>query len=203
MVRSATLVRIVAHTLGVLPLVKLLWDITGNNLGTDPATRLVHELGFWGLVFLWASLTMTPLRLLLRQSFWVAARRPLGLWSFTYISFHVAAFLVLWCGLDPAIIQEEITQRTYILLGVLAWILMLPLAITSPQVIRRNMGKQWIRLHRLVYIVSILAILHFALAVKLDYLQPVAFSIFLIFLLFVRKRARQGKAGFIKCAPSA
>lgn len=203
MPKSATLARGGAHLLGMAPLLILLWDIAQSDLGPDPAARVVRDLGYWGLVLLWACLTMTPLRLLFKQAFWVAARRPLGLWSFAYVSQHVSVFAVLWCGLDPVILMEELSERTYIYLGLLGWGLMLPLAITSPRAIRRRKGKNWSRLHRLVYVVSILAILHFTLAAKLDYREPIGFAIFLIFLFFVRKKARQGKAGFIKCAPSA
>lgn len=203
MPKGATLLRLAAHVLAVIPLAMLLWEASQNRLGTDPATYVVHELGFWGLVLLWASLAMTPLRILLKQPVWVSARRPLGLWSFFYICLHLASFLVAWCGLDPVILQEEILERPYILLGVLGWLLMLPLAATSPKTVRRRMGKRWIPLHRLVYGVALLALLHIALAAKLEYVKPLAFGILLIFLFFIRIRSRQARAGSIKCAPSA
>lgn len=203
MPKGATLIRLAAHVLAVIPLGNLLWEASQNRLGTDPATYVVHELGFWGLVLLWSSLAMTPLRILLKQPVWVSARRPLGLWSFLYICLHLASFLVAWCGLDPVILKEELLERPYILLGALAWLLMLPLAATSPKVTRRQLGKRWIVLHRLVYGVAVLALLHVSLAAKLEYVKPLAFGILLIFLFFIRIRARQAKAGSIKCAPSA
>ena len=203
MFRRHNQIRLLAHILSALPLVNLCWLAYQHQLGTDPATYLVHELGFWALVLLWASLTMTPLRLKSGKSFWMSVRRPLGLWSFAYVVLHLTAFVLAWCGLDPAILKEEILERPYILIGVFAWLLMLPLAATSPQIIRRKMGARWIRLHRLVYAVAVLGLIHYALVAKLEYVNPIVFGIFLIFLFFIRFKARQARSAPIKCAPSA
>ena len=191
------------HVLALLPLIYLGWLISTNNLGTDPAQHLVHELGFWALVWLWASLAITPLRLMLKQPQWMLMRRPLGLWSFTYVCLHLLVFVLAWCGLDPGVIREEILERPYILLGLLAWLLLIPLAVTSTQSLRRRMGRRWLKLHRLVYVIAVLAFIHLALAAKLEYVKPVVFGILLIFLFFIRVRARQARTAPIKCAPSA
>ncbi len=201
--RLQTLMRVVAHVVSACPLLNLGWIAYQNQLGTDPATYVVHELGLWGLVLLWASLAMTPLRILSGQSCWMVARRPLGLWSFFYICLHLTAFLLAWCGLDPVVLREEILERPYILIGLLAWILLIPLAATSPQSIRRRMGKRWILLHRLVYGIAILGLIHLAMAAKLEYVKPIAFGILLIFLFFIRIKARQSRRPPINCAPSA
>lgn len=195
------LLRAVVHSLAACPLASLLWEMSQNQLGSDPATYLVHQLGFWGLVLLWCSLAMTPLRILLRQPLWMGARRPLGLWSFFYITLHLTAFILAWCGLDFAIVSEEITERPYVILGLMSWLLMMPLAATSTHSIRRRMGVRWVRLHRLVYLIAVLAFFHFALAAKLEYVKPIAFGIVLIFLFFIRIKARQGRFTSIKCAP--
>lgn len=195
--------RIAAHGLAICPLAFLILQALQNHLGTDPASYIVHELGFWGLVFLWASLSMTPLRVLLKQPYWVAARRALGLWSFAYICLHLGAFLVAWCGLDLVIIQEEIAERPYILVGVAAWLLMVPLAVTSTASMRKKMGRRWVHLHKAVYVVAVLALIHLALVAKLEYVKPLTFGIFLIFLFLIRLKARHVKSNSIKCAPSA
>lgn len=135
---------------------------------------------------LWACLAMTPLKKLFGQPFWIAARRSLGLWAFFYVTLHLMAFSLLWAGADLAIINEEIRQRPYILLGLSAWILLIPLALTSTRAARRTLGVRWIQLHRTVYIVAFLALAHLLFIAKLDYVKPVAFAIVLIFLFFVR-----------------
>lgn len=203
MMRTPVRARIAAHGVAVCPLAYLMWQALQDQLGTDPASYIVHELGFWGMVFLWVSLSMTPFRLMLKQPYWLAARRALGLWSFAYICLHLGAFLVAWCGLDLAIIQEEVAERPYVLIGVAAWLLMVPLAMTSTVNLRKRMGKRWIQLHRTVYAVAILALIHLSLVAKLEYVKPLAFGIFLIFLFLIRFKARQAKSNSIKCAPSA
>jgi len=195
--------RIAVHVFAVLPLMQLIWITVNNQLGPDPAQHLVHELGFWGLVFLWCSLAMTPLRVLFGQPYWISLRRPFGLWSFAYICLHLLVFVLAWCGLDITILKEEILERPYILLGVTAWLLMIPLAVTSTQSMRRKLGRKWLTLHRLVYLIAILAFVHLTLAAKLEYVKPLAFGILLIFLFFIRIRARQARSASIKCAPSA
>lgn len=201
MLSRHTLIRVLAHSLSIIPLASLLWDMSRQRLGTDPATYLVHQLGFWGMVLLWSSLAMTPFRILLRQPFWMNARRPLGLWSFFYLSLHVSVFALAWCGLDRAVIWEEFSERLYIMLGVAAWLLMIPLVVTSPQAVRRRMGVRWVRVHRLVYVIAVLGCTHLAFAAKLEYTKPAIFGIVLIFLFLIRVKGRQAKTTSIKCAP--
>ena len=195
--------RPLVHVTAMLPLSYLGWLVATNNLGPDPAQYLVHELGFWGLLFLWLSLSMTPLRMLTGKPGWVAFRRATGLWSFAYVCLHLTVFLLAWCGLNIEIIQEEILERPYILLGVVAWLLMIPLAITSINALRRRLGRRWLQLHRMVYGIAVLGLLHLALVAKLEYLEPLLFGMVLIFLFFMRWRGRQGRGKVIECAPSA
>lgn len=201
--RNLKLARAGIHLLAVIPLLMLLRTAYQGDLGPDPAEYVVRELGFWGIVMLWANLSMTPLKNLTSQPYWIGFRRALGLWSFAYICFHLTAFLLFWCGLSPDIITDEIGKRPYILIGLSAWLLMVPLAVTSTRNARRRLGRRWNRLHKLVYPVAVLALLHLIWIAKLDYSKSIIFSIVLIFLFFIRIRARQSKPTSIECASSA
>ncbi len=190
--RRIAVIRLGGHLMCLGP---ILWQIrvaVTGGLGPDPAETLMRNLGFWGITWLWCSLAMTPLRLLTGQSSWIALRRLLGLWSFAYLLCHLLVFLFLWCGGDTALISEEIIKRPYITLGLVAWILMIPLAVTSAQSLRRMLGRRWNSLHKLVFPVAVLGLLHLIWIEKLDYTKSITFSMLLIFFLFIRFRARQG-----------
>ena len=115
------MLRFIVHFGACLPLVWLSYLVLSGEIGADPAERLVRELGFFGACSLWGSLSLTPLRLLTGVPQWVAYRRALGLWAFAYISLHLAAFISVWAGFDWGIVMEEVTQRPYIYVGLLAW----------------------------------------------------------------------------------
>lgn len=202
-VPSRVVAKAIAHLGCSVPLIWLSLDVLGSDLGPDPAEVVVRRLGFWGITLLWCCLAMTPLRHITGKSIWIACRRLLGLWAFTYISLHLSAFLLFWSGADTDVIAEEFVKRPYIALGLAGWILMIPLAATSTQNARRSLGKRWLQLHRLVHVIALLGLAHLIWIEKLDYSKSITFSIILIFLFFIRIRARQRKAPSIECASSA
>lgn len=202
-VPSRFVAKVIAHLGCSVPLIWLSLDVLGSNLGPDPSEALVRRLGFWGITLLWSCLAMTPMRHLTGKSVWIACRRLLGLWAFIYISLHLSAFLLLWSGADTDVIAEEFAKRPYIALGLAGWILMIPLTITSTQNARRTLGKRWLQLHQLVYVIALLGLAHLIWIEKLDYSKSITFSIILIFLFFIRARARQRKPPSIECASSA
>lgn len=202
-VPTRNLAKAIAHLGCSVPLIWLSLDVLGSDLGSDPAEAVVRRLGFWGITLLWCCLAMTPLRHITGQSIWIACRRLLGLWAFTYISLHLSAFLLFWSGADADVIAEEFMKRPYIALGLAGWILMIPLAATSTQNARRSLGKRWLQLHRLVHVIALLGLSHVIWIEKLDYSKSITFSIILIFLLFIRVRTRQRKPPSIECASSA
>ncbi len=178
-----------AHGFAFMPLLWLVYLIVTDQLGADPAEKVVRDLGFAGACLLWLSLAMTPARKITGWPSWIAFRRMLGLWSFAYICLHLSAFIAFWAGFDIVVIQEEISERPYILVGMLAWLLMIPLAITSTQKLRKRLGRRWATLHKIVYLVAVLALLHIIWFSKLDYLQPSVFGglLLLSFLLRLKK----------------
>ncbi len=187
--------KVLVHLALVMPALWLVYLIVSQSLGTDPAEKVVRDLGFAGACILWLSLAMTPLKRLTQSSDWILFRRLLGLWSFTYLSLHLLAFLVFWAGLDVAIILEEVSERPYIIVGLSAWLLMVPLVFTSTRKARRQLGRRWVTLHKLVYLSALLGLLHIFWFSKLDFVQPIVFGVllFVMFGLRFKGRAQRSK----------
>ena len=178
------------HALALAPLALLLfqaWQVAGganiDALGADPVAEIEHRTGTWALRLLLLTLAITPLRQLTGQARLVGFRRMLGLYAFFYACLHLAAFLVLDLGGWWSTIFEEIIRRPYITVGFLAWLGLVPLAITSTRGWMRRLGRRWGRLHRLVYAVAVLAVLHFWWIVKSDLREPMLYAGILAALL--------------------
>ena len=166
-------------------------------LGANPVETLTHVTGEWGLRLLWVSLAITPLRRLFRWNVLLKFRRLLGVCSFVYITAHLSIFLVFDHFFDWLSVIDDIIERPYITVGFAAYVLMVPLAITSLNCWQKKMGKAWFTLHRAVYVVSFLAVVHYWWLVKADVLAPLVYAIILSILLGVRgffvwqKKAKQ------------
>ncbi|MCH2240396.1 MAG: sulfoxide reductase heme-binding subunit YedZ [Aquabacterium sp.] len=147
---------------GLLPLAMLIAGAATDRLGANPAEALIHGTGQWALRFLCLTLAVSPLRRALRQPALLRLRRMLGLFAFFYAALHLLAYGWLDMGLVAADIARDIAKRPFILVGFAAFVLMLPLAATSfNRAIRALGGRRWQALHRLVYAVAALALLHF------------------------------------------
>ncbi len=158
--------------------------LTGSGgLGADPVAEIEHRLGLWALRLLMITLSITPLRQLTGQAVLVRFRRMLGLYVFFYATLHFSAYLVLDLRGYWTQIFEEIAKRPYITVGFAAWLLLVPLAITSTQAAIRRLGRNWARLHRLVYVIAVLAVLHFWWLVKSDVREPLLYAAILTVLL--------------------
>lgn len=161
-----TLTRVLVFVLCLLPAlwfgyaVWLAWSGGENLLGTDPVKTLTLESGEWALRMLLIALAVTPLRYLLARPFLWQFRRMLGLYAFFYACLHFLVFLVFVLQWHWGELAQEIAERPYVTLGFAALLLMLPLALTSTKGMQRRLGRNWKRLHRLVYAAGILAILH-------------------------------------------
>lgn len=150
----------------LLPLAWLAWDTVHGQLGTDPVARLEHRSGDWALRLLLATLAITPLRMLTKWTWLTRYRRMLGLFAFFYASTHLAIYLAVDLGGFWSQILGEIVKKPYITVGFTAWLLMVPLALTSTRGMMRRLGGNWQRLHRLVYVVGACGVLHFMWLVK-------------------------------------
>lgn len=146
----------------LLPLAWLVWGAATDQLGANPAEALIRGLGDWTLRFLCLALAVTPLRLHTRTPQLARYRRMLGLFVFFYACLHLLAYGWLDMGLQVADIGRDILKRPFILVGFACWLLLLPLALTSTnRAVRALGGRAWQTLHRLVYLVAGLALLHF------------------------------------------
>ncbi len=190
-----------AHALALLPALHLLRgalnDVTGRDpfaaiagsaatLGADPVAAITHGTGDWALRFLLLSLAMTPLRRLSGQSWPIRFRRLVGLYAFFYACLHLATYLVLDLGGFWTQIFADIAKRPYITVGFSAWLLLLPLAVTSTRGWIRRLGRRWGQLHKAVYAAAALAVLHFLWLVKSDLREPLVYAGVLALLLGVR-----------------
>ena len=186
------------HVAALLPAAWLGWQVwavarTGSDvLGADPVAEIEHRLGLWALRLLMATLAITPLRQLTGQPVLVRFRRMLGLYAFFYACVHFSAYLVLDLRGYWTQIFEEIAKRPYITVGFAAWLLLLPLAITSTTGWIRRLGRNWARLHKLVYAAGVLAVLHFWWLVKSDIREPALYAAILTVLLGWRLWKRYG-----------
>lgn len=137
-------------------------------LGPDPGKVLVDRLGLGTLVMVLVTLCMTPLQRVTGMPFWIVVRRQLGLWCFAYVSLHLAAYLFFILGLDWSQLGVELRKRPYIIVGAVAYLCLLALALTSNRFSQRRLGARWRKLHRLVYGVLGLGLLHFLWIVRAD-----------------------------------
>lgn len=183
------LLRAITHIGSLIPLALLIFDFYTNNLGADPIRELTFRTGKPALILLVLSLACTPLSILGWKVI-LPLRKPLGLYSFLYVCLHLSIFVFSYGYFGQAIewfyVWQEATQRRYAVVGLLAFLILLPLALTSTNWAMRKLGKNWKRLHRLVYAAAVLAIIHYFWLVKGDYGQPILFAAILGLLFLMR-----------------
>lgn len=166
----------------------LLWlyQAWSFSLGPDPGKVLVDRLGLGTLVLLLITLSMTPLQKLSGWPGWGAVRRQLGLWCFTYVALHLSAYLVFILGLDWSQLGVELSKRPYIIVGSLGFVGLLALALTSNRYSQRRLGVRWRKLHRLVYGILGLGLLHMLWIVRADLKEWVIYASIGALLLVLR-----------------
>lgn len=161
----------------------------GSRLGADPGTAIVLELGTWTLRILLLTLSVSTLRRLLHQSQLIRFRRMIGLFAFTYVLLHFLSYLGFLAEFDWAIIREDLVLRTYITVGFLALVLLVPLAVTSTNGWRRRLGRRWLTLHRLIYLIVGLGLLHYFWLTKDGFAEGALYL--LLFTGFMAERGYQ------------
>jgi sulfoxide reductase heme-binding subunit YedZ len=175
----------------LVPAALLVLDAVQGRLGADPIALALNRLGLTALVLLLACLSCTPLRLVFGLTWPLRIRKLLGLLAFFYATAHALVYAVIDQGLALSAIVADVTQRKFITVGFVTWLLLIPLAVTSHNAVRKRLGPlRWQRLHRLVYLIGILGVLHFVWRVKRDLSQPFAYGAVLAILLAVRLYTR-------------
>ena len=187
--------RILTFLVCLIPFVLLLLKVLQNDLGPDPAKELALETGEWSIRFLLLALAMTPLRHLSGRMEFAQRRRMVGLFALFYASVHFLVWAIFLLGLRWGAILEEVVERPYITIGFASFLILIVLGATSPRVMVRKLGKNWRRLHRLVYVAGVLAIIHLVWIVRTDLSEALLYGAILAGLLvwrlvFARNKAR-------------
>jgi len=171
----------------ILPLAFLAYDGTRGQLGANPLEFFLRASGVLTLVFVLITLSVTPLRKIFGWNGLVKYRRMIGLYGFFYGCIHLITYSIFDKGLDLTEIVEDVVLRPFIAIGMLALVIMVPLAVTSTNgMIKRLGGKNWSRLHKLTYAVAVLGVIHFWMIVKSDIFYPAVFAVIVVLLLGFR-----------------
>lgn len=170
----------------LLPLFLLFRNFYLDELGANPFEVLTRSTGEWTLRFLLITLAMTPLRTLTGSVWPLRFRRMLGLYTFFYVCVHLLTYIWLDHFFDWDEIAHDVVKRPYITFGMLAFTLLIPLALTSTKKMMKRLGKRWKSLHKLIYPIAFLGVLHFLLLVKADLREPIIYAFILLALFILR-----------------
>jgi sulfoxide reductase heme-binding subunit YedZ len=189
MTETQWMTRVIKPALFVLCLVPvglLAWDALTHHLGANPVEKLNHRTGIWTLRMLLITLSITPLRRLTGWNVLIRLRRMFGLYTFFYACLHFSTWLVFDHFFDVQEIVKDIVKRPYITVGFSAFVMLIPLAVTSTNNWVRRLGSRWAKLHQLVYVIATLGVLHYLWLVKADVRDPVIYGLMLAVLLAYR-----------------
>lgn len=180
------LIKPTVFLVALVPLAIILLKVFQDDLGPDPAQELAKLTGEWALRFLILALALTPLRLLFNQVEFVRNRRMLGLFALFYATVHFLVWMVFLLQLRWGAISEELIERPFITVGFTAYLILVVLGVTSPKIMVRKLGRNWKRLHRLVYVASILAVVHLLWILRTDVGEAVLYGGIVAILLGYR-----------------
>ena len=188
-----TPLQIIVHIYAWSALVHLLFDMATGNLSANPIQELEQRTGRHAITLLVLALACTPLNTLFRWSEPLKRRRALGLYAFMYATIHVIIFIDLDYGLAWSLIIQTIFEKPYIVVGMLTFLMLIPLAFTSFDIWKKRLGKKWKRLHQIIYLIAPLAVLHYAWGKKGDFFRlqgeiilPLIYAVIVILLLVMR-----------------
>ncbi len=194
--------KIILHASCLVPTAVLIFNAVTDNLGSNPIEAIRLFTGDWTLYFLLITLTITPLRKLTGYNDIIRYRRMLGLYAFYYACLHFLSYLILDQFFDWGEIWRDVLKRPYITIGTAAFVLMIPLAVTSTNAMMKRLGKRWKKLHSLIYVIGVLGILHFLWLVKADVREPLLLGGILIILLLLRVSRLQHLGALTQSPPA-
>jgi sulfoxide reductase heme-binding subunit YedZ len=182
--------KVAIFTLSLVPIFYIVYQILTNQLGPEPIKDITHYTGKSTLYFIVITLAMTPLKKITKLNIWINYRRMFGLFIFFYASVHLMTYVVLDYKFDLASIGDDIIKKKYIFIGFLAWLLLIPLAISSNKRMMRILKDKWKKLHRLIYLISLFGVIHYLWLVKLDLTEPLIFLAVILVLLVSRVKLK-------------
>jgi len=188
--RQIAAIKIALFIAALLPTAWLTWGLFNDQLGANPFEVLTRQTGLWTLRFLLLTLLIRPLAELTKKIWLLRLRRMVGLFSFYYACVHMLTYLWFDQFFDWHEIWVDIMKRPYITIGMLAFLLLIPLAVTSTRKMMRRLGKRWQQLHRMIYLIAPLGVVHFFMLVKADIREPLLYGFLLALLLSYRARGR-------------
>lgn len=185
--KQITWLKVGLHLAAFLPFVWLFYAANQGFLSADPAKDIQHFTGRMALKLLLATLLVTPLARYGKQPLLIRTRRMLGLWCFAWATLHLTSYAMLELGISNlALLGKELVTRPYLTLGIISWLVLLSLAATSTQSLQRKLGSRWQKLHNFVYLVAILAPIHYLWSVKVISPQPLLYALGAFILLALR-----------------
>ena len=177
--------------LSTIPFIVIAYKIFLNKLGPEPIKEITHHTGEWTLLFLIFTLAMSPLKQITKMNIWISVRRMLGLFTFFYASLHMLTYVGLDYRFDMNEISKDILTKRFIFVGFAAWLLLVPLALTSSKKMMSVLKQYWKKLHRLIYLIAILGVTHFIWLVKKDVTEPLIYLLIILFLLAFRVKFKK------------
>ena len=177
--------------LSLTPFLIIFYKILYDQLGPEPVKEITHHTGEWTLIFICLTLAMSPLKRLTNLAIWISFRRMLGLFVFFYATLHMLTYVIIDYRLDFESISKDILTKKFIFAGFTAWLLLIPLALTSSKRAIIFLKDKWKKLHRLIYIIAILGVVHFIWLVKKDLTEPLIYAVIIIALMLFRLKFKK------------
>ena len=175
----------------LIPFFIITYKIYFNQLGPEPVKEITHHTGEWTLIFVCLTLAMSPLKRFTNLSIWIKFRRTLGLYVFFYATLHLLTYVVIDYRLDWQQIFDDVLKKKYIFVGFAAWLLLIPLVITSSKKMVKLLKHNWKKLHRLIYVIAIFGALHFIWLSKTIFFKPLIFISIILVLLSLRIKIKK------------
>ena len=178
--------KIFVFLLCLWPLFSIIYQIFYNKLGAEPVDKIINHFGEWSLIFIFLTLSMSPLKKITNSLIWIKFRRMLGLFVFFYASIHMLSYVGIDYRFDFEPLINDVLKKKFIFIGFSAWLLLIPLAITSSDKMVKILKQNWKKIHRLIYVIGIFGVLHFIWLSKTIFFKPLIFLVILIILLLFR-----------------
>ncbi|RTR33751.1 protein-methionine-sulfoxide reductase heme-binding subunit MsrQ [Shewanella atlantica] len=181
-------IKAMIHLIAIFPIGYLIILVLTNGAGGDPVQYIIHYTGIGALNTLVVLLMVSPLARKFKQGILIQTRRMLGLYVFVYASLHIMAFVSLDLLFEWSLFLQEVVKRPYIVVGMICYVILIALSITSLKSLKRKMGRRWQQLHNLVYLLALLAPIHFYWSVKSEVIEPAIYILIVCLLLLLRMR---------------